>query len=56
MIFESNNFYTRWDGTCEKEVIPNDLIFIYQISIYDLKGVKHNFIRKVVKIGTTLKP
>lgn len=55
LLFESKNINDRWDGSCDGKYVPDDLVFVYQINIADVRGQFHRYVGKVVKVGTDQK-
>jgi gliding motility-associated-like protein len=55
MIFESNEIETGWDGLYKNEGKMGELIFVYKITIVDLRGKKHQYVGQIAKIGDNIK-
>ncbi len=55
LIFESNDLETGWNGLYKNEGKMGELIFVYRITIVDLRGLKHQYVGQVAKIGDNIK-
>lgn len=55
LIFESNELETGWDGLCKNKGKMGEQIFVYSITIVDLRGQKHSYVGQIAKIGDNIR-
>ncbi|MGI6320757.1 MAG: PKD domain-containing protein [Bacteroidales bacterium] len=52
LVFETDNYYQRWDGSIRDRDVENDIStsYVYEIIIYDNMGKRHRFFGRVTLI------